>query len=210
MVDARDVLLKDSKIYRHSVKQEVKAALAAYDRWNIAMQRILKDRYQLWLDISDAVDSDLRRHVEVLYYSIDNFFLKKQVPKSKLFSRMETALVLLNIATEIFKSIFRNVRKQIGVDVAPLFAGADASDIYSHWSKAIDAAWRQFPDFPNVNVNDDADSVRAVGNISKFLSSKDTYNKAGEYALKLNPDQWRHLEKEDRLRLKQGIPFPEE
>lgn len=205
MVDARELLCQDKSLFRHKVKQEVNLAFLAYDQWNAAMQRILKDRYQIWLDISDYVDSDLRQQVGVLFYSIDNFFLKCCVPRSKIFSRMETALVLLNIARDTFRRIFDHARKLIGVDVAPLFAGADASDIFFHWHTAITVASHSVPGFPDIDVNTDSTSVQAVRNIQQALSADNIYNRAGEYALRLNPDQWRHLSKEDRMRLKHDI-----
>ena len=186
MVDAREGLRRDRTLFRHKVKQEVNLAFAAYDRWDAAMRRILRDRYQLWLDLSDSVDSDLRRQVQILFYSVDNFFLKSRVPRSKVFSRMETALVLLDIARDTFRRIFRHVRDMIGVDIAPMFAGADASDIFFHWHAAITAASRSLPGFPDVNVNADPVSVQAVHNIQAALSSGDIYNRAAEYAMSLN------------------------
>jgi len=210
MVDARELLRQDKSLFRHKVKQEVNLAFLAYDQWNASMKRILKDRYQIWLDISDSVDSDLRQQVQILFYSVDNFFLKCHVPHSKTFSRMETALVLLDITRDTFRRIFEHARKLIGVDVAPLFAGADASDIFFHWHAAITAASRSIPGFPDVDVNADPTAVQAVRNIQCALSSDNIYNHAGEYALRLNPDQWRHLDREDRIRLKQGIPLDQQ
>lgn len=207
MVDARTALREDRLVFRHQTKFHVNNAIAAYERWNIAMQRILKDRYQLWLDLSDSVDEEIKPLVTTLYYSIDNYFLKLHVPKSKIFSHMETALVLLDIARITFSNIFKRVHEKIGVDIAPLFAGADASDIFFHWQSALTAASKAVPGFPDVDVNKDPMSVQAACNVTAHLSAKAIYDRAGEYALRLNQDQWCHLPKEDRLRLKQNIPL---
>lgn len=210
MVDARQVLKDDKSLYRHLVKFHVNEAFKAYDAWNASMQRVLKDRYQMWLDVSDSVDSDLSQRVQVLYYSIDNFFLKSHVPKSKIFARMETALVLLDIAHNTFQKLFQSIHDKVGVDISHMFAGADARNIYVAWHKAITQASRATPNFPDIDVNADPNSTQAVHNIINALTSERIYNRAGEYAIRLNPDQWHHLSKEDRLRLKKGAPLSQE
>jgi hypothetical protein len=43
------------------------------------MRFVLADRYQLWLDLSDASEAELKPLVTTLYYCIDNYFLKNKV-----------------------------------------------------------------------------------------------------------------------------------
>ena len=44
------------------------------------------------------------------------------------------------------------------------------------------------PGMPDININDDADSVQAAKNIVMKISNENIYDRAGEYALQLNPE----------------------
>lgn len=41
---------------------------------------------------------------------------------------------------------------------------------------------------PDVDINDDADSVQAAKNIVTKISNENIYDRAGEYALQMNPE----------------------
>ena len=41
---------------------------------------------------------------------------------------------------------------------------------------------------PDVDINDDADSVQAAKNIVMKISNENIYDRAGEYALQVNPE----------------------
>lgn len=208
MVDARQTLRTlYPSLFRHQVKYSVNKALAAYDRWNATMHRTLGARYQMWLDVSDAVDDEVRPMLTALYYSIDNFFLLRKMPCSKAFSAMETARILLEFAGMFYRDLFDKLHRRIGVDLRPMFRLGDAADIFRHWNDAIDAACRMVPSMPDINVNDDPTIRQAVDNIIRRLTDCGIYNRSGEYALRLNPDQWHTLDKESRMRLKRGLPI---
>lgn len=57
MIDAYNAIKDDKKLYRQQTKQSINKALAAYNTWDAKMRFVLADRYQLWLDLSDASDS---------------------------------------------------------------------------------------------------------------------------------------------------------
>lgn len=210
MVDAVDFIrTHEPTFYRQQVKYNIKKALEAYDKWNKTMENALGEQYQIWLDVSDAVDEEIKPLVTTLYYSIDNCLLKNNVTCSKVYARMEVAAVLLQLANSIYTDLFKHIQKRIGIDITPLFRGGDASDIYHYWHEAIHFACKVKPVVPDVNLNDDPTINQAVNNIVKRLTAENIYNRGGEYALRLNPDQWKHLDKETRMKLKQGLPISE-
>lgn len=188
MIDAYNAIKEDKKLYRQQTKQSINKALAAYNTWDTKMRFVLADRYQLWLDLSDASEAELKPLVTTLYYCIDNYFLKNKVPKSKIIARMETAMVLIDIAVNLFKNLFDNIQKKIGKDLRPMFSDGNALELQQNWNNAMQSVINSVPGMPDININDDADSVQAAKNIVTKLSNENIYNRAGEYALQLNPE----------------------
>ena len=104
MIDALGAIKEDKKLYRQKTKQSINKALAAYNAWDAKMRFVLADRYQLWLDLSDASEAELKPLVKTLYYCIDNYFLKNHVPKSKIITSTDNlamAKMLSTIAEKI-------------------------------------------------------------------------------------------------------------
>lgn len=188
MVDAYNAIKDDKKLYRQQTKQYINKALAAYDTWDSKMRFVLADRYQLWLDLSDASEAELKPLITTLYYCIDNYFLKNKMPKSKIIARMETAMVLIDVAVNLFKNLFDNIQKKIGTDLRPMFNDGNALELRKNWNNAMQSVINSVSGIPNIDINDDADSVQAAKNIVMKLSNENIYNRAGEYALQLNPE----------------------
>lgn len=188
MINAYNAIKDDKKLYRQQTKQYINKALAAYDTWDSKMRFVLADRYQLWLDLSDASEAELKPLITTLYYCIDNYFLKNKMPKSKIIARMETAMVLIDVAVNLFKSLFDNIQKKIGTNLRPMFNDGNALALKQNWNNAMQSVINSLPGIPNIDINDDADSVQAAKNIVMKLSNENIYNRAGEYALQVNPE----------------------
>lgn len=152
------------------------------------MRFVLADRYQLWLDLSDASEAELKPLVTTLYYCIDNYFLKNKVPKSKIIARMETAMVLIDIAVNLFRNLFDNIQKKIGMDLRQAFNEGNALELQRNWNNAMQSVINSIPGMPDIDINDDADSVQAAKNIVTKISNEGIYDRAGEYALQVNPE----------------------
>ena len=59
----------------------------------------------------------------------------------------------------------------------------------------------------HINFNQSKDINLAFEIIAKKLTDEHIFNRASEQALKQNPDKWHLLDKEDRMRLKKGLPL---
>lgn len=185
MIDAYNAIKEDKKLYRQQTKQSINKALAAYNTWDAKMRFVLADRYQLWLDLSDASEAELKPLVTTLYYCIDNYFLKNKVPKSKIIARMETAMVLIDIAVNLFKNLFE---RKSARTCRPMFSDGNALELQQNWNNAMQSVINSVPGMPDININDDADSVQAAKNIVMKISNENIYDRAGEYALQVNPE----------------------
>lgn len=210
MIDARDVI-QDTPLYRQQIKQNIRKALKKYDELNNKIKQALDDKYQLWLDTTDRADEIYQPHVFKLSMSINAFLLKNNYPNHEVISKMETARILADIANKTFTRMFQFFRQSLGFSLETAFTGGDFADILFWWGKATKPLFNT-PHSTDINLNDDPNISLAVEIIMQKMQDHNVLNMAGNYALHRNPDQWKHLDKEDRLRLKAGqdIAGPEE
>lgn len=122
MVDAH-AFLRQHPAYKQEVKRSVKKALLAYERLDKALQQTLGDRYQLWLDLSDNVDDEMRSHIQTLRLAFDAWLLRYNVQQHALLSHMETALTIIRMAQQTFGILFDKFDEQIHVNLRPSLPG---------------------------------------------------------------------------------------
>lgn len=209
MVDALAVIQHRPDIFRHNTKRFIHKALAAYDRLNNALRQVLADRYQLWLDLSDTVDDDIRPHVRILRLSFQQYLTGHGVADSYMLAHLETALTLIKFARATFDTLFSLFDEKVHVNMRPLFRGGDFRDVEFWWERAVGPLLATPKGMPDINFNLSPHIRTAFDIVAHRLSTEHIYNKAAEAALRLNPDTWHCLDREDRIRLKKGIPFPQ-
>lgn len=205
MVDAREVLKQNKKLYRQQIKRDINSAFAAFDKWNAEMKSKLEgaNRYQLWLDVPDAVDEKLRPDVHKLFYSIDRWLLKYDIPDHTLKAHLQLVVTLLDMFTATFDKLFDAIQERIKIDIRSLFKGANFRDISFYWKRACKTVLVT-KDTQNIDFKDSADCRLAVKIILGKIGSEELYNDASNDALKLNEDCWNDLDESDREILKRG------
>lgn len=181
MVDAH-AFLRQHPAYKQEVKRSVKKALLAYERLDKALQQTLRLAFDAWL-------------------------LRYNVQQHALLAHMETALTIIRMAQQTFGILFDKFDEQIHVNLRPLFAGADFRDVLFWWQRATDTLVKMYQPKEYINFNQSKDINLAFEIIAKKLTDEHIFNRASEEALKQNPDKWHLLEKEDRMRLKKGLPL---
>lgn len=84
--DLLDVLSERKDLYRHSLKHNIKEAYSRSEQ----LIKVFKERvssigqYQLWLDITDTMEEELKPDIQKLFYTTDNILLKYNVPEHRI------------------------------------------------------------------------------------------------------------------------------
>ena len=137
MLDAK-VMLEETKHWKHEVKRDVNKALAAYDTWNSKMKVQLRDRYQMWLDISDDVAEKMKMHVQKLKWSYDAVLMKHNDTEHLLKSHLLTALTMNDLALSTFGKYIADGSEKTKVDMSLLFSKESSfKDVATNWEKAV-------------------------------------------------------------------------
>ena len=137
MLDAK-VMLEETKHWKHEVKRDVNKALAAYDAWNSKMKVQLRDRYQMWLDISDDVAEKMKMHVQKLKWSYDAVLMKHNDTEHLLKAHLLTALTMNDLALSTFRKYIADGSEKTKVDMSLLFSKESSfKDVAKNWEKAV-------------------------------------------------------------------------
>ena len=186
MVDAMP-LLKESKWWRFEVKMNSNAALGAYDSWNSKMKLKLWNKYQMWLDVSDAVADKMKVDVQKLRWSYDALLMKTNTEDHALKSYLLTASTLNDIAENTFAKFLREGTKQIGFDLREMFKEESSfAAVKANWDRAIAPIMRCGGE--NIDCNTDNNCVLASDIICRKLADVEMYEEACKYAADLNMD----------------------
>lgn len=116
MLDAK-VMLEETKHWKYEVKRDVNKALAAYDTWNSKMKAQLRDRYQMWLDISDDVAEKMKMHVQKLRWSYDAVLMRHNDTEHLLKAHLLTALTMNDLALSTFRKYIADGSEKTKVDM---------------------------------------------------------------------------------------------
>ncbi len=84
--DLLDILSERKDLYRHALKHHIKEAFSRSEQLIKVFKKHTSaiGQYQLWLDITDSMEEDLKQDVQKLFYTTDNILLKHNVPEHRI------------------------------------------------------------------------------------------------------------------------------
>lgn len=144
------VMLRDRKdIYRHSVRRFANEAILAADRKRQAMFSVMANR-EFFDTYSDAVIDLAERDIVMFRIGIKQTLDDHGVEDSELFSYMETARTILDMAKTHFEISMETARNDFGFDYSKTFAEFNVRDVFDLWGRACESAYRNES---NVDLN---------------------------------------------------------
>lgn len=186
MLDAK-VMLEETRHWKHEVKRDVNKALAAYDAWNSKMKVQLRDRYQMWLDISDDVAEKMKMHVQKLKWSYDAVLMKHNDTEHLLKAHLLTALTMNDLALSTFRKYIADGSEKTKVDMSLLFSkDSSFKDVATNWEKAVRRVLKCSGG--DIDCNKDSNCVLAADIISRKLADFKMYEEACGYGAEYNPE----------------------
>lgn len=186
MLDAK-VMLEETRHWKHEVKRDVNKALAAYDAWNSKMKVKLRDRYQMWLDISDDVAEKMKMHVQKLKWSYDAVLMKHNDTEHLLKAHLLTALTMNDLALSTFRKYIADGSEKTKVDMSLLFSKESSfKDVATNWEKAVRRVLKCSGG--DIDCNKDSNCVLAADIISRKLADFKMYEEACGYGTEYNPE----------------------
>lgn len=120
--DLLDMLAQRKDLYRHKLKYRINEAYSRSENLMAVFRMETKkiNQYQLWLDITDCMEEDLRQDVMKLYYTTDNILLKNNVKEHEIQSQTVVAYnlsIMLHDTSQRFDEVVKNTG--IGIPMKP-------------------------------------------------------------------------------------------
>lgn len=203
LYEAYEMLVKDKKRFRFSVKQCANNAKKDFDAYEKMHCRIFGDRYRLFLDYLDSVEDEVMPHVQKMYFSIKSVLDKNRESDSALKAKIELARTMIEYSCYIYDRLLNETRKQSGYDFDRWMRPARLTGVLHWWDELEKLICKTDDKGVTINLNEDANCRLAFDIIERVLTNEDTLNKAGYEALKLNPDIVREISDEDFEELKE-------
>ena len=151
-----------------------------------------RDKYTLWLDLTDHVDEEMKPHMERFFYAIKMVMDKHHQPHSETLARMWTARFMLSLATETFNKIFEAQRKDCFgiVSLRREFSYGCMDGQLKCWDIALKAMDKHLcpKDGKHVALEEDTNVNNGMMAIINKLNDFDIYERGAEYSIKLNAD----------------------
>ncbi len=186
MLDAK-VMLEETKHWKHEVKRDVNKALAAYDTWNSKMKAQLRDRYQMWLDISDDVAEKMKMHVQKLRWSYDAVLMRYNDTEHLLKAHLLTALTMNDLALLTFRKYIADGSEKTKVDMSLLFSKESSfKDVAKNYENAVRRVLKCSGG--DIDCNKDNNCQLAADIISRKLANFGMYEEACGYGAEYNPE----------------------
>ncbi len=158
-----------------------------------------RDKFTLWLDMTDGVNEEMHPYIERLYYAVKMCMDRHRTPHSETLARMWTAEMMLQFAVRQFDLLFEEQKRDCGgVSVRQTFISGSLQGQHQCWRHAVEAIdLRLCPkDAPNVELTEDENIRNGIRAIAVRLDDYNMYNRAGAYAVGLN----REIVSEEDLR----------
>lgn len=114
ITDTYNLIKENKKIFRFEAKKRITEAKECSDELIDAFMHYMKEcgMSQLWMDMTDNIEEDLKLDVQKCFYAIDNQFLKHHVKEHKMYTMLlmsELMSSMLVSSVERFTNPIRGV-----------------------------------------------------------------------------------------------------
>lgn len=114
--DLVEWMQQDKKLFRLQVKHYATLALKEFKAYERIHYRNFGNRYSLFIDYLDTIEEAVTPDVEKLYWSSKMVMDKLHEPKSDLFAKVETAVIMTEISCAVYDRVLEITREQSGFD----------------------------------------------------------------------------------------------
>ncbi len=90
ITDTYNLIKENKKVFRFEAKKRITEAKDCSDDLIDAFMHYMKEcgMSQLWMDMTDSIEEDLKQDVQKCFYAIDNQFMKHHVNEHKMYTML--------------------------------------------------------------------------------------------------------------------------
>ena len=117
ITDTYNLVKEDKRLFRMEAKKRLTEAKEQADALIAAFKYYTEqiDMYQLWLDLTDIIEDDLKPDVMKCFFAIDNQFMKHGVDKHKMYTMILVSEIMSGMLVTSVNEFAKVMREQNGI-----------------------------------------------------------------------------------------------
>ena len=119
ITDTYNLIKENKKIFRFEAKKRITEAKECSDELIDAFMHYMKEcgMSQLWMDMTDNIEDDLKLDVQKCFYAIDNQFLKHHVKEHKMYTMLLMSELMSSMLVSSVERFAEMMDKYNGIHV---------------------------------------------------------------------------------------------
>lgn len=196
--DAHDAV-RTTPLFRGLAKKRMNDAMEVFGKYEDKHLSNFGEKYTMYLDFLDSVDEQMKRHYNMMRLSLLQVFTRAGSRHKGEKAGMVTALLLLNLSVECFDNMMAAIRKETGQNFTEHFLPARLDAVKKYWHSACGQMLTDKEDREAERMMFNDKSVNLSAKIiANILQGEEIINRAGNDALKLNPQYYENLTDEEK------------
>lgn len=109
ITDTYNLIKENKKIFRFEAKKRITEAKECSDELIDVFMHYMKECgiSELWLDMTDNIEDDLKLDVQKCFYAIDNQFLKHHIKEHKMYTMLLMSELMSKYACKLCRTLCR-------------------------------------------------------------------------------------------------------
>ena len=186
--DLHDNLSERKDLFKHELKYRIKEAFSRSETLIGIFKKYTTEisQYELWLDITDSMEEDLKIDIQRLFYTTDNILLKNNIKEHKL---QAYACVAYNLSIMLHDMCtkFDDVMSERGISSGSIRpCGEFIQSMYGMYASMREVARILIPDKDAVYFKEGGQIYRALQVVAMKVCNPERIDNAADEGLKLN------------------------
>lgn len=186
--DLYDELYQRKDLFKFKLKLRIKEAFSRSNQLIMTFKKYTSEisQYDLWLDITDCMEGELKNDVRNLYYVTDNILLKNNIKEHRL-QTLACIAYNLSIMLHDMSQRYDDVMKDVGIGTANIKpSGMFLSPMYGMYTSMKEVAAMIITDKDAEYFKDGNQINTALQVIAMKVCDLERIEKAADEGLKLN------------------------
>lgn len=210
LYDLVEWMKQDKNLYRLQAKHYVNSALREFKSYERLHYQNFGDRYALFIDYLDCIEDEVMPHVNKFYWSCKAVMDKLKEPKSELFAKIETAVVVAEIACAVYDRVTELAQQESGFDFSPIMRPARLTAPLKWIVELEKLLCHPTTKGQVIDINGDQNCNLAAQIIMRKLTDYDLFNRLSAKALSFHPELRKNLTDEDKKLLDEAMDMNRE
>lgn len=167
-------MLRKSDYFRHDIKMNAKRAEKSYYEYEAQIKRFLGGSYDIWLNYTDDFQERIKRDTQMLFQTVWNEYVRREVPDAKLKAMVETTNTLFLYSCCLYDRAIEEIKNATGMEMEQELATFRCTIPYEYWDNIRRKICKDGKG-KRIELADSEDCRRAFQVVENIVMNNDIY-----------------------------------